>query len=56
MTQGIWDIAVVNGQNSKGLCQGDKPGTGKSYTDVCLCDSAQTSECVVDGLGATAAH
>ena len=56
VTQGIWDIAVVNGKNSKGLCQGDKPGTGKSYTDVCLCDSAHTSECVVDGLGATAAH
>ena len=30
-------------------------GTGKLYTDVCLCCSAHTSGCVVDGLGATAA-
>ena len=37
------------------LCQGGKPGTGKLYTDVCLCCSAHTSGCVVDGLGATAA-
>ena len=29
--------------------------TGKLYTDVCLCCSAHTSGCVVDGLGATAA-
>ena len=49
-------IAGVNGQNSKGVCQGGKPGTGKLYTDVCLCCSAHTSGCVVDGLGATAAH
>ena len=28
---------------------------GKLYTDVCLCCSAHTSGCVVDGLGATAA-
>ena len=27
----------------------------KLYTDVCLCCSAHTSGCVVDGLGATAA-
>ena len=45
----------VNGQNSEGMCQGGKPGTGKFYTDVCLCCSAHTSVCVVDGLGATAA-
>ena len=38
-----------------GLSQGGKPGTGKLYTDVCLCCSAHTSGCVVDGLGATAA-
>ena len=36
------------------MCQGGKPGTGKLYTDVCLCCSAHTSGCVVDGLGATA--
>ena len=47
--------AGVNGQNSEGMCQGGKPGTGKLYTDVCLCCSAHTSGCVVDGLGATAA-
>ena len=40
---------------SEGMCQGGKPGTGKLYTDVCLCCSAHTSGCVVDGLGATAA-
>ena len=34
------------------MYQGGKPGTGKSYTDVCLCGSAHTSGCVVDGLGA----
>ena len=28
---------MVNGQNSEGMCQGGKPGTGKLYTDVCLC-------------------
>ena len=49
------DIAGVNGQNSKGMCQGGKPGTGKLYT-TCLCCSTHTSGCVVDGLGATAAH
>ena len=32
-----------------------KSGTGKLYTDVCLCCSAHTSGCVVDSLGATAA-
>ena len=48
-------IAGVNGRNSEGMCQGGKPGTGKLYTDVCLCCSAHTSGCVVDGLGATAA-
>ena len=37
------------------MCHGGKPGTGKLYTDVCLCCSAHTSGCVVDGLGATAA-
>ena len=36
------------------MCQGGKPGAGKLYTDVCLCCSAHTSGCVVDGLGATA--
>ena len=48
------EIAGVNGQNSKGMCQGGNPGTGKLYTDVCLCCSAHTSGSVVDGLGATA--
>ena len=51
----VGEIAGVNGQNSEGMCQGGKPGTGKLYTDVCLCCSAHTSGCVVDGLGATAA-
>ena len=47
----------IAGVNSEGMCQGGKPGgTGKLYTDVCLCCSAHTSGCVVDGLGATAAH
>ena len=32
-----------------------KPGTDKLYSDVCLCCSANTSGCVVNGLGATAA-
>ena len=50
---GRGDIA---GLNSKVMCQGGKPGTGKLYTDVCLCGSAHSSGCVVDGLGATAAH
>ena len=53
---GILCIAGVNGQNSNRMCQGSKPGTGKLYTDVCLCCSAYTSGCVVDGLGATATH
>ena len=42
-------------QNSEGMCQGGKPGTGKLYTDVCLCCSAHSSGCVVDGLGTMAA-
>ena len=54
-TGDLGKIAGVNGQNSEGMCQGGKPGTGKLYTDVCLCCSAHTSGCVVDGLGATAA-
>ena len=29
-----WEIAVVNGQNSEGMCQGGKPGTGKLYVYV----------------------
>ena len=48
-TGDLGEIAGVNG------CQGGKPGTGKLYTDVCLCCSAHTSGCMVDGLGATAA-
>ena len=54
-TGDLGKIAGVNGQNSEGMCQGGKPGTGKLYTNVCLCCSAHTSGCVVDGLGATAA-
>ena len=54
-TGDLGEIAGVNGQNSEGMCQGGKPGTGELYTDVCLCCSAHTSGCVVDGLGATAA-
>ena len=54
-TGDLGEIAGVHGQNSEGMCQGGKPGTGKLYTDVCLCCSAHTSGCVVDGLGATAA-
>ena len=42
----------INEQNSKGLCQGGKPGAGTLYTD----GSAHTSGYIVDGLGATAAH
>ena len=30
--------------------------TGNSYTDACLCCSAHTSGCVVDGLGTRTAH
>ena len=52
-TGDLGKIAGVNGQNR--MCQGGKPGTGKLYTDVCLCCSAHTSGCVVDGLGTTAA-
>ena len=54
-TGDLGEIAGIIGQNSEGMCQGGKPGTGKLYTDVCLCCSAHTSGCVVDGLGATAA-
>ena len=32
--------------------EGGKPGTGKVYTDVCLCGFVHSSGCVVDGLGA----
>ena len=53
-TGDLGEIAGVNGQNSEEMCHGGKPGTGKLYTDVCLCCS-HTSGCVVDGLGATAA-
>ena len=28
-TGDVWEIAGVNGQNSKWMCQGGKPGTGK---------------------------
>ena len=52
-TGDLGEIAGVNGQNSEEMCHGGKPGTGKLY--VCLCCSAHTSGCVVDGLGATAA-
>ena len=33
-TGDLGEIAGVNGQNSEGMCQGGKPGTGKLYTDV----------------------
>ena len=33
-TGDLGEIAVVNGQNSEGMCQGGKPGTGKLYTYV----------------------
>ena len=49
------DLGEIAGVNGKEMCHGGKPGTGKLYTDVCLCCSAHTSGCVVDGLGATAA-
>ena len=39
-TGDLGEIAGINGQNSEGMCQGGKPGTGKLYTDVCLCCSA----------------
>ena len=55
-TGDLGDIAGVKVRNGKGLCQGGKPGTGKLYNDVCLCGSAHTSGCVVDGLSATAAY
>ena len=42
-TGDLGEIAGVYGQNSEGMCQGGKPGTGKLYTDVCLCCSAHTS-------------
>ena len=35
-TGDLGEIAGVNGQNSKGMCQGGKPGTVKLYIDVCL--------------------
>ena len=50
------DLGDIAGRNGKRLCQEGKPGTGKLNTDVCLCGSAHTSGCVVDGLGATAAY
>ena len=50
------DLGEIAGVNWQGMCQGGKPGTGKLYTDVCLCCSAHTSGCMVDGLGTTAAH
>ena len=56
LSPSLSNLAGVNGQNSEGMCQGGKPGTGKLYTDVYLCCSAHTSGCVVDGLGTTAAH
>ena len=34
----------------KGWCQGGKSGTGKSYTDICVCGSSQTSVCVVKAM------
>ena len=43
----LGDIAGANGRNSKVLCQGGEPGTGKLYTDVWYCDSAHTRVCVV---------
>ena len=46
-TGDLGEIAGINGQNSKGMCQGGKPGTG---TEVCLFCSAHTSGCVVDSL------
>ena len=50
------DLGDIAGWNSKQLCQGSKPGTGKLNTDVCLCGFTHTSGCVVDGLWATAAY
>ena len=50
LTRDLWDIAGVKVRNGKGLGQGGKPGTGKLYNDVCLCGSAHSSGCMVDGL------
>ena len=52
----IGDLGEIAGVNGKGCVRFSKPGTGKLCTDVCLCCSAHTSRCVVDGLGATTAH
>ena len=52
----LGDIVGVKVRNGNGLCQGGKPGTGKLCNDVCLCGSAHSSGCVVDGLSAMAAY
>ena len=35
-TGDLGEIAGVNGQNSEGMCQGGKPGTGKLYIYRCM--------------------
>ena len=40
----------------RGTMVSDCVRVGKLNTDVCVCGSAHTGECVVDGLGATAAY
>ena len=52
----LLSLAGVNGQNSKLVCQGGKPGPGKLYTHVYLCGSTHTIVCVFYGLRAMVAH
>ena len=54
----IWDITGIEGQSSKSMCQGGKPGTGKlhsPYISMNVCGSTCENGCVIDGMCATAA-
>ena len=44
-------FAGVIGQDSRYMCQGGKPGTGKLDDCVCLCGSTHDNGCMVNGYG-----
>ena len=54
----ILDITGIEGQSSKSMYQGGKPGTGKlhsPYISMNVCGSTCENGCVIDGMCATAA-
>ena len=52
----LGDIGGVGVQNGKFMCQGGKTDTGVLHSHMCVCGSAHSCGCMVDGDSARAAN